>query len=101
MKKIYFIVNEVSPNYYDFNTKILINFDDTEFAISIGDEVIYTTSMAHFSFDLLDKGYQIFLCKHNKAIEIKPGMPEIEKDLRKQHNILRLFLAGFFDRCFI
>lgn len=103
MKKIYFLSDTASRYYLreDFYTVDYIDtYDHTKRAIELGYELIYTTSMANFSFDLLDIGYQIFLVKNRKVVEIKPGMPELEKDLRKEHNILKLFLAGVFDRCF-
>lgn len=103
MKHIYFISDRTSCFFLDedfYTESYLDNYEDTKEAIEVGHELIYTTSMANFSFDLLDKDYQIFLVKNRKVVEIKPGMSEIEKDLRREHNILKLFLGRTFDRCF-
>lgn len=48
--------------------------------------------------DLIDKGYEIYLVsKDLKVTRIQEHMPELEKDLRKHHNILKMFLAGIFN----
>ena len=103
MKKIFFLTDCISYAYSSenlYSASCFVTYEDTKEAIESGNDLIYTTSMANFSFDLLDMGYQIFLVKNCKVVEIKPGMPELEKDLRREHNILRLFLGGMFDRCF-
>lgn len=56
--------------------------------------------MANFSFDLIDYGYDIYLSDGRKEIKIEPHMKELEKDLNKHHNILKMFLAGCFNDLF-
>lgn len=67
-------------------------------AIEHGYDEIHTSSMANFSFDLLNKEYEIYLISQSKRqIRIVPDMPELDKELRPAHNILKIFIAGFFD----
>lgn len=99
-KKIYFITDKASL-WLNFPTeKSHYTYQSTTDAIRNGDDVIYTTSLANMNFNLLDLGYQIFLYKDKKMVEIKPGMEELDKDLRKEHNILKMFLGGVFNECF-
>lgn len=91
MKRIYF---------YPFGTDSLLfsNYMDVKQAIDCKINEIHTSSMANFSFDLLDKGYEIYLVsRKNHAIRIEPNMSGLEKELRTVHNILKMFLAGAFD----
>lgn len=62
---------------------------------------LYTTSMAHLSFDLLDYGFEIYVVKDGKVLQLKPGMDNVHnKDIKKANNILKLFMSGFFDEDF-
>lgn len=91
MKRIYF---------YPFGAESLTHNDyiATKDAIDTNYSDIHTASMANFSFDLLDKEYEIYLVsRQNHATKIAPSMPEIDKELRPAHNILKMFLAGVFD----
>ena len=58
--------------------------------------------MAHFSFDLIERGYDIYLCYRDKKVKIEPHMDlsgngEPCKDLRFAHNIFKMFRAGIFN----
>ena len=58
--------------------------------------------MAHFSFDLIEQGYDIYLCYQDKKVKIEPhmdlsGIGEPCKDLRFGHNIFKMFRAGIFN----
>ena len=55
MKKIYFCLH-----YIDV-PDICLTYEETDRALHKGKECIYTTSMAHFSFDLIEQGYDIYL----------------------------------------
>jgi hypothetical protein len=63
---------------------------------------MFTASMAHLSFDLLDYGFEIYVVKDEKVLQLKPGMDNVHnKDIKKTHNISKLFISGFFDEDFI
>lgn len=110
-KEIYFCVDKdayykvVKELHYstDVNRRCVSDsYQETENALNVGWDFIVTISLAHLSFDLLDLGYEIFLCKGNKKVKIEPhmdlsGIGEPCKDLRKAHNIFKMFRAGIFD----
>lgn len=111
-KEIYFCVDtKTLDNQYIKTAKncgILCvyckGYRETESAIKLDfdDIIIFTTSMANFSFDLIEKGYDIYLCHDNRQIKIEPhmdltGKGKPCKDLRFGNNILKLFLAGVFN----
>ncbi len=96
MKKIYFYpfgfkaFGAVIPDYNDYCS--------AKSAIESNLPIIHTSSMANLSFDLLDAGYEIYLMsRYNKPIHIVPGMAVSDKELRRSHNILKMFIAGCFD----
>lgn len=77
-------------------------FAETENAIEEGYKYIVTSSLAHLSFDLINLGYDIYLCYGDKRIKIEPhmdlqGTGEPCKDLRFGHNIFNMFRAGVFN----
>lgn len=98
-KDIYFLIDGLVPSNLDLlnGCKICQTFKTTEEEITNGCEKIATYSMAHLSFDLLDKGYNIYLVNDGNIVKIALHMPEIDKDLKRGHNIRKLFLAGVFD----
>lgn len=74
---------------------------DTEMAIQRGEKIIHTTSMAHFHFDLIDLGYDIYVRYNGKKVKVEPGMVLISgKELRRPHNIRKIFIAHAFDEDF-
>lgn len=100
-KKIYFHVDEGSMplELWDSKFERCKCYEGTEELINRGVEVIHTTSMAHFSFDLIDLGYDIYLCYKLVQIPIYPGMcmSPTGKELRRGHNIRKIFIAKCFD----
>lgn len=114
-KKIYFCVDKISyrrledeytkPEYDKMQKYIDFpkSYFGTENCIKLSSDIIVTLSMAHFSFDLMNLGYRIYLCYKDKEVEIKPhmdltGIGEPCKVIREGHNILRLFKAGVFNK---
>lgn len=105
-KQIYFHVDEGSmPNNgvevkddgtYSVNAK---SYKDTWLLIERRVDEIHTTDMSQLHFDLLDMGYEIYLCYQDKKLKFEPGMKMqyCEKEIRRAHNIRKLFLAGVFD----
>lgn len=96
-KEIHFYEDEASLKYASI---YYFTAEGTRKAINAGDDIIHTTQMALLSFSLVDKGYDIWLHKNDKSVRIKEHMPEIEKDIRKVHNLFRLWIAGTFNKAF-
>lgn len=100
MKQIYFHVDiESMIEAYEDGGLRVMTFEATWKAIKSNTELIHTTDMSQLSFDLLDMGYEIYICYRNKKLKIEPGMKmeHCEKEIRRGHNIRRLFLGGVFD----
>ena len=103
-KKIYFCVDYASSVYlYSDNVYDCRDYENTEHAIKMGHSPIVTTSIAHLSFDLIELGYDIYLCYGDKKVKIEPhmdlsGIGEPCKDLRFSHNIFKMFRAGIFNK---
>lgn len=95
-KIIVFYADQEAVNYYP-HKHLLTTYGETIDAIERGDKEIHTTSICNMSFSLLEVGYKIFLRSHGKTLYIRPGMEELEKELRSGHNILRMFLSGVFN----
>ena len=102
MKKIYFHVDEGSMplELPDSKFERAKSYLETSELLEEDVEEIHTTDMCHFSFDLIDMGYEIYLCYKKKQVKIEPGMtvtPGSGKELRRPHMIRRLFIAGVFN----
>ena len=107
-KKIYFCVDYDTYKSYKFDTWISvfylfsIDYCSTDEIINANRldpwEGLVTTSIAHLSFDLIDK-YDIYLCYKDKRVKIEEHMDlgNSGKDLRKEHNIFKIFRAGLFN----
>lgn len=90
MKRIIFItsindwqymVTSSLANWEDYNE--CVTFEETEKAISNDEEDILTTSMAHFSLSLIEKGYDIYLYIDGKMKKITIG-----RKLKDGHKLL-------------
>lgn len=59
---------------------------------------LITTSIAHLSFDLIDK-YDIYLYYKDKRMKIEEHMDlgKSDMDLHKGHNIFKIFRSGIFN----
>lgn len=102
MKKIYFHADEGSMplELPDSKFERAKGYIETSKLLNEGVEEIHTTDMCHFSFDLIDRGYEIYLCYGKTSVKIEPGMvviPGTGKELRRPHMIRRLFIAGVFN----
>jgi len=106
MKEIYFCIDfdtlRSVRNRFEKDLLVCLSYDLTENAIKEEYKYIATLSLAHFSFDLLDSGYDIYLCYQDNIVKIEPhmdlsGIGELSKDLRYGHNIFRMFKAGIFN----
>ena len=98
-KEIYFYIN--ASSCWNVANNIL-TYQETDIAIQNERPCIHTTSIAHLSFDLINLGYDIYLCYNDKKVKIEPhmdlsGKGEHCKDLRFGHNIFKLFRAGVFN----
>lgn len=81
---------------------VLTSHNATKQAIKIGDDDIYTFAISALDFaSLLDKGYDIYLHENHKSFQIKEGRVEAtDKQIRKAHNIMNIWIAGGFDNFF-
>ena len=78
----------------------LVTHNETIEAIQADEELINTSAISALDFEwLLDKGYRIWLHENNRNFEIKLGnVVATEKEIRKGHNIMKLWIGGtFFD----
>ena len=74
----------------------------TQHAIEESIPEIHTSSLVDLSFSLLDKGYKIFVVKNGIKKEFYPGMDNCHnKDIRREHNVMKLLISGFFDNDFV
>ena len=110
MKRIYFCADNVSYEnleaYYElwvYDLGLAVSYSETSKLLTEEHSIIITTSIANLSFDLINEGYEIFLCYKDKVVKIEPhmdlsGCGEPDKDLRAGHNIIKLFMAGLFNK---
>lgn len=97
-KEIYFVLDTFEYPFISMPTIDCYSYLDTEEAIKCGCKRIRTYDLLHLSFDLLERGYRIYLVKDAKVLEVYPGMDNFSnKDIRFGHNLRRLLLGGFFD----
>ena len=102
-KEIYFCVDGASMAKLWDKGFCPTDYESTEAHIREGLSPIITNSMAHFSFGLIELGYDIYLCYRKKQVKIEPhmdlsGIGEPCKDLRMGHNIFKMFRAGIFNQ---
>lgn len=102
-KQIIFYIDEI-PDSTKINcpTVCCLTHLQTKFALKRNMPDIHTTDLTECSFGLLDLGYKIFLRKRGKTLNLYPGMDTVgNKEIRKQHNLMKLVVGGYFDEDFI
>lgn len=102
MKEIHFykdLVGVTLEDYFD-----LFHYTHNATVKSINHEIckIDTTALSALDFSLLlDKGYKIFLHENNKCAELYEGTTELtDKELRRGHDIRRIWIGGGFNNYF-
>lgn len=76
--------------------------NETVCRIKDGETYICTYAISALDFEeLLNKGYDIYLHENGKYFQIKEGNVEAtDKEIRKAHDIRRIWIAGGFDNFF-
>lgn len=92
--------NGLNGIYLDDNY-LLVTYEETAAAIKNGKPYIITISMANLGTYLFDLDYKVYLHKIKDVVEIKIGMPEVDRDIRKEHSIYKMWRSGFFNQCFL
>ena len=80
--------------------RTLTNLQETQEAINKGAYVIHTTQPHVCDSSNLAKGYRIFAhMLDGETVEIKLGrIDNCEKQIRKEHNLAKMLLAGSFGK---
>lgn len=104
-KEIYFCVDDISARKFAVK-EIGLNYtyDGTEQEIKRGTNRIATTSLAHLTFDVINMGYDVYLCYNEKKVKIEEGMQISESgyclsepSYCEDADILDIFKSGYFD----
>lgn len=81
-----------------------IDYDSTERVIGKVNRIV-TTSLAHLTFDVINMGYDIYLCYNDKKVRIEDGMQLSESgyclsepSCCEDSDILDIFKSGYFDK---
>ena len=96
-KRIYFLYDLNERSITDRNlTDCITCFKDLCDAVDRGQEVIYTTQLSYLidTWGLIDRGYRVFTVLDGNIKEMYEHTPDVEKDLRRGHNVERLLLGG-------
>lgn len=101
-KVIFFVLDsfELYPVIYNKTPKRILcySFFDTEEAIKNNLPYIVTYDIGHLSFDLEELGYNIVIGYNGHSKQFYSGMSTANgKELRKSHNLRRLFMGGALD----
>lgn len=94
-KQIHFYFDNQYPEDETLHTYRL-----TELLIKVESERIDTTQIVLCTTDLFRKGYRIFIHPtKGDMFEIKLGdnSPYTDKDIRMEHNLYKMLIAGTFD----
>ena len=106
-KTIYFCIDLISKNELEDSLGSYTRctcYEDTDDAIEHDASTILTTSIAHLSFGVINKGYEIYLCYQDKKVKIEEGMELSESgyclsepSCCEDADILDCFRTGYFD----
>ena len=102
MKEIHFYKDLKEISLQNLLKNFYISHNETIKAIKTDIEVIHTVALSALCFsDLLNKGYKIFLHENGKCGELHEGTTELtDKELRKGHDISRIWIGGGFEYFF-
>lgn len=80
---------------------LIIDYKTTEESLSRKEPLIRTTCLSWLSFDRIDEGYDVYVHRNGVYKKMYPGMESVHnKDIRKEHNLMRLFTGGYFNSDF-
>ena len=95
MNKTIIFVLDSFELYDTSDCTLCYSWEDTEKVINRNLDNIVTYDLSHFSFDLTDFGYNIYGAYNGQLKKFEIGMTLANgKELRKPHNLLRLFIGG-------
>lgn len=105
-KKIYFCVDSISARKFAATgIGLIYTYYGTQQEIERGTNRIATTSLAHLTFDVINMGYDVYLCYKNKKVKIEEGMQLNESgyclsepSCYEDSDILDIFKSGYFDK---
>ena len=107
MKEIYFCIDRKSEDYFSEtfidSAYVCLFYNSAENSIRHGNTPIVTTSLAHLSYELMDEGYNIYLCSRDKKVKVEEGIDIYSVAKLDRHNfpvLLDVLLGGGFDRYF-
>lgn len=99
MKQIHFYKDLLELMWIE---EVYFAHNETINAIENGEEVIHTTTISALDFAwLLDLGYTIILHENGKSAICCEGKTELtDKEIRKAHDIRRIWIGGGFNGYF-
>ena len=103
-KQIFFCIDEYSYECrYPQTCHFVRDYERTQMYIEEGVDIV-TTSLAHLTYDLINREYEVFLCYKDKKIRIEDGMQLSESGYClsepgccEDADILDIFKSGYFD----
>lgn len=102
MKEIHFYKDVRSTAIEFHNFKLYTTHNETVCAIQQGLDKIHSTAISALDFAwLLDNGYTVVLHENGRSGEVYEGITILtDKELRKAHDIRRLWIGGAFYHYF-
>lgn len=105
-KEIYICIDGFSArNFAKEGIGMCYTYDGTEREIEFGVNKIATTSLAHLTFDVINKGYDMYLCYKDNMVKVEEGMQLSdsgyclsEPSCCDDCDILECFKSGYFDK---